>query len=225
MTQIIYEQVYISHWPVQEMLLAYQSSLNVAINAGIILLDEPDYFLLEEPVPVPQFDWSWMAPAVPVIPQTVAVPDVSWVNTGDLYTDALFALTSVGLVQSPTPHMDSSLTIPKDGVISQDPDAGTVVPLGTSVALLLSSGPAPGFRVTAVNAGSYAGVYYRPGDVFDIKDAHDFSDSSVDYGTDTVTNQFGWMQRVDPTTPLFQSETDDTSPFYPVNDANKRTIY
>jgi hypothetical protein len=50
-----------------------------------------------------------------------------------------------------------------------------------------------GFEVMAVTAGYYNGVYYQPGDVFVLNFAHDFSDSSVNYGPNSGTTQYGWM--------------------------------
>jgi hypothetical protein len=60
--------------------------------------------------------------------------------------------------------------------------------------------------------------------VFDLVNAADFSDSTVNYGEDPTTQQFGWQKVVDPSTPLYQAETA-VGISYPVTNTNVRTVY
>jgi len=86
---------------------------------------------------------SAITPTVSTIRDLVAVPDV----VGSPQADAIFALTSAGLhVGSTTRAPDP--TVPDGSVISTDPAAGRSVALGTSVALVVSSGPAGGPSAT-----------------------------------------------------------------------------
>lgn len=218
MTEVATEQVVIGHWPVQEMLLAY-GAFSSPPSAGIMLIADADDFLLQVEVQPTPFTWSWLIGSAP--PTTTIVPDVR----NYLFADGILKLALAGLTQTPPPTFEASSTVPTGYIIAQFPIGGSIVPFSTQVALLVSTGPVAGFRVMAVNAGFYGGSYYRPGDVFDLLKASDFSDSTIDYGTDPVTNQFGWMRWTDPSTPLFQAETNDTSPFYPVDNTGFRTVY
>jgi hypothetical protein len=84
----------------------------------------------------------------------------------------------------------------------------------------------PGFRVMAVSAGEYMGVYHTPGDVFDIISSNDFSDSSVSYaGPDANTVQYGWMRQVASSTPLFNFLESNNAPYLPPQDPSRRFIY
>lgn len=81
---------------------------------------------------------------------------------------------------------------------------------------------AAGFRCMAVTAGLYGGLFYQPGDVFDILKASDFSDSTVNYqfaGGETV---YGWMVRVAPSTPLSQAAV--AQEFFVIPDPKRRFI-
>jgi hypothetical protein len=71
-------------------------------------------------------------------------------------------------------------------------------------ASLIFSIALPGFRVEAVTAGVYDGVYHVPGDVFDILTATDYSDASVNYDASGLTELYGWMTEVPQSTPLLQ---------------------
>lgn len=87
--------------------------------------------------------------------------------------------------------------------------------------------PLPGFRVRCITSGIYGGVYYQPGDVFDLVFATDYSDSTVNYaGIGAGTQQFGWMLRVPSTTPLYSSE-ESAGWIYPIIDPvpPKRFVY
>jgi len=78
-----------------------------------------------------------ITPTVSTARELVAVPDV----VGSPQSDAIFAITTAGLrVGSTTRAPDP--TIPADAVISTSPEAGRSVAAGTSVALVMSSGPA-----------------------------------------------------------------------------------
>ncbi len=82
---------------------------------------------------------SWLDGEVltsPVI-ASVTVPDV----TGDTESEAQSILTGLGLTTSSTYRYD--LDIPLNEVISQSPVAGTEVPDGINVSLVVSKGPAP----------------------------------------------------------------------------------
>jgi len=57
-------------------------------------------------------------------------------------------------------------------------------------------------RVQAVQRGQYGGIWRDVGDVFDIANAADFSNSAVNYGS-AATPFFGWMLQVAPGTPLY----------------------
>jgi len=67
----------------------------------------------------------------------VTVPSV----VGDTLNDALVKLQGAGL--TPQTTRQSSATVPIDSVISSDPAAGSTVPKGSVVKLVISSGPAP----------------------------------------------------------------------------------
>lgn len=82
-----------------------------------------------------------------------------------------------------------------------------------------------GFRVIAVTAGHYAGVFRTPGDVFDIAQASDYSDSTIDYQPPSSnTTGYGWMLQVPATTPLFNWLSANPYPALPPQDPNRRFI-
>lgn len=60
----------------------------------------------------------------------------------------------------------------------------------------------PYARVKAVAGGFYGGIWRDIGDVFDIANAGDFSNSATNYGS-AATPFYGWMTQVPGTTPLF----------------------
>lgn len=91
------------------------------------------------------------------------------------------------------------------------------------------AGPPPpltGFRVMAVTAGVYGGVYRTPGDVFDINYATEYSDSTIDYQpASSATVGFGWMMQVAPTTPLLNWLESNGAPYMPPQDPFRRFVY
>lgn len=84
--------------------------------------------------------------------------------------------------------------------------------------------PANGFRCRAVTAGIYAGQYYLPGDVFDIRFASDFSDANQNYQVGGNEWAPGWMLQVPSTTALFQTITSEPYPMFPPVDPNRRFV-
>lgn len=109
-----------------------------------------------------------------------------------------------------------------------------------------------GFRVTAVTAGEYAGVFRTPGDVFDILSAADYSDSTINYQNQPAfvallsggllllqngnllrfthvvpgsTSGFGWMMKVAPNTPLLNWLASNDAPYFPPQDPKRRFVY
>lgn len=69
-------------------------------------------------------------------PANIAVPDV----TNLASADAIAALNAVGLVVGNTTEQQS-VDVPAGGVISQDPQPGTLVPAGAAIDLVISLGP------------------------------------------------------------------------------------
>lgn len=57
-------------------------------------------------------------------------------------------------------------------------------------------------RVQATQRGQYGGIWRDVGDVFDIQNASDFSNSTVNYGS-VATPLYGWMLQVPSATPLY----------------------
>lgn len=57
-------------------------------------------------------------------------------------------------------------------------------------------------RVQATQGGFYANIWRDIGDVFDIQNSSDFSNSAVNYGS-AATTFFGWMTQVASNAPLF----------------------
>jgi hypothetical protein len=104
----------------------------------------------------------------------------------------------------------------------------TVYPVAFQQAIQIG-GVAPvttGFRVMAVTAGLYGNVYYVPGDVFDIVQASDYSDSSIDYQPpSSATTGFGWMTRVPQTTPLYVWQESNNATYFPAADPNRRFVF
>ncbi len=84
--------------------------------------------------------------------------------------------------------------------------------------------PNTGFRVTAVTAGWYNGIFRTPGDVFDLLHASDYSDSTQNYESGGGETVFGWMLAVAPTTPLFNWLQSNGAPYFPPQDPNRRFI-
>jgi serine/threonine-protein kinase len=69
---------------------------------------------------------------------TVEVPDV----TGQPFGEARDTLTEAGFAVDPVPQRQASDTVPVDSVISQDPPGGQQAEEGSTVRLVVSSGPA-----------------------------------------------------------------------------------
>jgi serine/threonine-protein kinase len=74
-------------------------------------------------------------------PEDVPVPDLVYDKTE---REARNALERIGLTVGDVTR-DYSDTVPAGNVLSQDPPAGTVVPVGSSVSLVVSRGPEPAF--------------------------------------------------------------------------------
>ncbi len=76
---------------------------------------------------------------------------------GKPVSDVVAALKAAGF-EVPDPRRDYHDTVPKDGVIAVSADAGTQLPVGTSVKLLVSDGPAPVVIKDVVNTERQAGI-------------------------------------------------------------------
>jgi len=80
---------------------------------------------------------STISPTVSTARELVTVPDV----VGTTGSDAIFAITTAGLrVGSSTRTPDPE--VPPGSIISTSPEAGRSVAVGTSIALVVSAGPA-----------------------------------------------------------------------------------
>lgn len=91
-------------------------------------------------------------------PQMVDVPDV----VGMSQTDAAATIAGAGLSVGSQTYQHSD-AVPQGNVISQDPVAGTSVPVGSSVALVISSGAEPD-TVTVTISSSSGGSVTMPGE-------------------------------------------------------------
>jgi len=98
------------------------------------------------------------------------------------------------------------------GVDTADGYQGPIVP------------PGPGFRVQAVTAGFYGNQFRTPGDVFDLFNAADFSDSTVNYEINGNTTAFGWMTKVPSGTPLYSWLASNGAPYLPPQDPARRFV-
>lgn len=115
----------------------------------------------------------------------------------------------------------TKVSIPPLGVvIDQSPDSGAGVPANTVVTLTVSI-DGDGFRCQAVTAGWYNDEFRNPGDVFDILQASDFSDYTLNYEIAGGEYNVGWMKQVPQSTPLTQ---DDGSGFLVTYDPNRRFV-
>lgn len=162
---------------------------------------------------------NWLLLLLPPIPIPIIVPNV----VGLTQSAAVGAISSIGLTVSSITFVNS-LTVPAGLVISQTPVAGTGLPVGGLVSIVLSLGPITGFRVMAVTAGEYGGEYYEPRDVFDIQFSHDYSDSTLNYESGGGEYAPGWMLRTAPNTPLYQTLSVQNSPYFPAVDPNRRFV-
>lgn len=84
--------------------------------------------------------------------------------------------------------------------------------------------PIPTLRVCAVTAGTYNGEYYEPGDVFDLLQSVDYSDSTKNI--QPAGNEYapGWMLSVDQSTPLYQASAVQGYPTFPAVDPARRFV-
>jgi beta-lactam-binding protein with PASTA domain len=98
------------------------------VPAGSVISQDP-------PAGSLAYEGSAVNVVVSLGPQTIAVPDVS----GMTQAAATTALTSAGLPLG-TITEENSATVPVGNVIRQDPAAGSVVPPGTAVSLVVSLG-------------------------------------------------------------------------------------
>lgn len=87
------------------------------------------------------------------------------------------------------------------------------------------SGLIPGsLRVTAVSAGTYQGRYYNAADVFDLLQAGDYSDSTLNAQPGGGEWAPGWMLSVVASTPLYQWVSATVYPAFPAVDAPRRFV-
>jgi len=105
-------------------------------------------------------------------------------------------------------------------VLAQSIPQGTPEFANTVVVLTIAIA-GDGFRVQAVTAGWYQGAYYNPGEVFDLLQASDFSDSSLNYEGGGGEYAGGWMVQTAPATPV---TLDDGQAFFPAVDPNRRFV-
>lgn len=82
----------------------------------------------------------------------------------------------------------------------------------------------PNLRVTAVSAGTYQGLYYVPGDVFDLVNILDYSDSTKNAQPNGAEWAPGWMLSVPPATPLYQQLAQQLYPTEPAVDPARRFV-
>lgn len=105
-------------------------------------------------------------------------------------------------------------------VVNQNIGAGALV-IANTVVTFFYAVRGDGFRVQAVTAGWYNGAFYNPGDTFDLLQAADFSDSTLNYEIDGAEYTAGWMVQVAQSTPVTQS---DGNAVFPVPDPNRRFV-
>src|ERR1700761_53494 len=125
---------------------------------------------------------------VTIVAGQVVVPDCT--NLGaDSINLALGNVFLLGNFQNTTSAVTAGLCV------RQDPNPGTPVDPGTIVTVFLSDGLG-GFRVRAASVGFYNGLYYAPGDVFDLQASSDFSDATQNYQAGGNEYAPGWMLEV-----------------------------
>lgn len=115
---------------------------------------------------------------------------------------AITALGTAVLGADPEPVISG---LPAGTVISQSDPAGALLIANTMVTFQYAIN-GDGFRCQAVSPGWYNGVYYNIGDVFDLLQASDFSDSTLNYEFDGGEYNAGWMMQVSQSTPLTQAD-------------------
>jgi hypothetical protein len=107
------------------------------------------------------------------------------------------------------------------GIVITQSVAAESQQLPNTLVILTIAIPGVGFRVRAVTAGYYSGEFRRPGAVFDLLNANDFSDSTQNYEIAGNESTNGWMVQVPSSTPLTQ---DDGSGFLFTADPNRRFV-
>ncbi|MDB6107849.1 MAG: hypothetical protein JWO52_7848 [Gammaproteobacteria bacterium] len=128
---------------------------------------------------------------------------------------ALTALIAANLIGSVT----TAVSIPPFGIVLvQSIFPATQVSPNTVVNITVSIG-GNGFRVKAVTAGWYQGTYYNVGDVFDLVQAADFSDATLNYEIAGGEYTAGWMIQS-----AAQLTQDDGQFFFPAVDPNRRYV-
>jgi hypothetical protein len=95
--------------------------------------------------------------------------------------------------------------VPAGYIMGQSVAAGTSVPQGTVVQLIVSLGPVPatvtGPYVQVNSTGFYAGVYRNIGDVFQLASPNDLASSAFNYDGSEAP-YYGWMQQLPAPAPV-----------------------
>ena len=114
--------------------------VSLGLLANVVYVETEDFtageVISQDPLPGLVQQRSTITLQVAKAPTTVAVPNV----TGKTEAEARQNLQDAGLAASTTSQ--SSETVPTGKVISQNPSAGITVAKGTTVALVISTGPA-----------------------------------------------------------------------------------
>lgn len=139
-------------------------------------------------------------------------------NVVGMTISAAQAVLSVAFLTSAT--IQQVAVYPPGTVFLQDLLPGTGVHVNTVVTLTVAIA-GDGFRVQAVTSGFYGGMFRNPGDVFDLLQASDFSDSTLNYEIAGNEVTFGWMLQVAPATSL---TLPDGSSFLITADPNRRFV-
>lgn len=220
MIQVIHRAQVLRRLPIRRSLLAY---LNVIANSSSAqsfglyrTLDYPRLRRAKPRYPKRRSTMLLLAAAGTVNP--VTVPNV----VGLQLSAALPILGAANILPTPITYQNdpSAAGI----VLAQSIPPGSAVVAGEPMGLIVSLGaaPTPGFRVEAVTAGMYRGLYYQPGDVFDIFSSADFSDANVNYEISGNEIAYGWMRQVPSSTPLYRQDDAELSPDFPQIDPNRR---
>lgn len=178
-------------------------------------------------------DLSLTIPYNTVFTQSIAAgtPESTGTNVTLVVQDLTIVPSVVGLTQAAAiaaisaAFLTSSVVqviaaFPPGTVIFQGIPAGLGEHANTLVVLTVAM-QGNGFRVCAVTAGWYGGEFRKPGDVFDLLQASDFSDYTLNYEIAGNESTFGWMMQVAQSTPLTQ---DDGSGFLTTVDPLRRFV-
>ena len=111
--------------------------VSATVPAGNVISQDPVGGVLVGPDPLPPPVVSIVVSTGPNPPATVPVPNV----VGQTQGNAIAAIQAAGLAVSVT--QESSATVPAGSVISQNPVGGTNATLGSTVAIVVSSGLNP----------------------------------------------------------------------------------